>query len=67
MVDTNTNEAKAPVHDAYWEGRNSWYPGEATPENPYKKGTPLAANWQRGLRDVMAEERLNLCTEWDDK
>jgi len=51
---------------AYYEGRNSWFPGERIPTvNPHK-GTSQAGHWSRGLRDVLAEERLSADTEWDE-
>lgn len=59
-----TPEQKASVA-AYYAGRNSWFPGEAVPTvNPYA-GTAQAADWKRGLRSVLAEERLDACVEWD--
>ena len=51
--------------DAYYMGRNSWFPGEAIPKVNPLKGTPFAADRARGLRNVLAEERLDRCTEWD--
>ena len=60
-----TAQQQAEVN-AYYAGRNSWFPGERIPRtNPYA-GTPLAPHFARGLRNVLAEERLNLCTEWDN-
>jgi hypothetical protein len=53
-------------YDAYYMGRNSWFPGERIPKVNPLAGTPFARDFARGLRDVLAEERLNLCTEWDN-
>jgi hypothetical protein len=59
-----TETQKAEVA-AYYQGRNSWFPGERLPKSNPHAGTTLAPHFARGLRDVLAEERLNLCTEWD--
>jgi hypothetical protein len=53
------------AYDAYYMGRNAWFPGERIPKANPLAGTPFAKDWTRGLRDVLAEERLNLCTAWD--
>lgn len=50
---------------AYYAGRNSWFPGEAIPKAAPCTDAGLAAHFKRGLRNVLAEERLNLDAEWD--
>lgn len=50
--------------DAYYMGRNAWFPGEPIPRVNPLAGTPFEADWKRGLRSVLAEERLDRCTEW---
>jgi hypothetical protein len=67
-----TPEQKA--FDAFYEGRNAagwWVDGgclkRERPENPYSLPSVEQSRvaWQRGFRQVMAEERLNADTEWD--
>jgi hypothetical protein len=62
---TELSPAKKAEVAAYYQGRNSWFPGERIPRiNPHA-GTALAPHFARGLRDVLAEERLDRCVEWD--
>jgi ribosome modulation factor len=65
--------AKYPHTDAryhaFYDGRGAagWLVdvGGERPANPFT-APELRADWQRGFRQVMAEERLNNCTEWND-
>ncbi len=50
---------------AFYAGRNAWFPGERIPSSSPYADAGLAAHWRRGLRQVLAEERLNIDAEWD--
>lgn len=64
MANELTAQQKAEVA-AYYQGRNSWFPGERIPKTNPHAGTALARHFARGLRSVLAEEQLNLDTSWD--
>jgi hypothetical protein len=61
-------ETMDAVTQAYYAGRNSWFPGERIPteiDAAFRNDPTLAASWKRGLRHVLSEERLNADAEWD--
>jgi hypothetical protein len=66
MTYSNSPARREAEVAAYYAGRNSWFPGERIPRTAPYADAGLAAHWKRGLRNVLAEERLDQCVEWDN-
>lgn len=56
------------LNQAYYLGRNTAHRhgADTTPAMaPFAKDSREFAQFAQGVRDVLAEDRLNLCGEWD--
>ena len=57
-------EMKVEPHIAYAQGRNTVWYEEINAKCPYED-KETRRHWLAGRRDAIAEERLNMDTEWD--